>query len=150
MRASEVIAQFIRELINETGGCADLQRNELAVRFNVVPSQINYVIGSRFTPEQGYIVESQRGGGGYVRIRRINASKSGVVMHVVNSIGTVMDAATAGIFLKNMQENDILTREQARLIAAAVSDKVMPGISPKQRDTVRASIFKQMLLCTIL
>lgn len=150
MRASELIARFIRELINETGGCVDLQRNELAMRFNVVPSQINYVISSRFTPEQGYIVESQRGGGGYVRIRRINTSKSGAVMHVVNHIGQSMDAVTASIFLENMQENDILTREQARLIAAAVSDKAMPGLSPKQRDVVRASIFKQMLLCTIL
>lgn len=149
MRASELIAKFIRELINETG-CADLRRNELALRFNVVPSQINYVIDSRFTPEQGYLVESQRGGGGYVRIRRIDTSKSGVVMHVVNNIGSAIDAAAAGIFLKNMQASDILTREQARLIAVAVSDKVMPGLTPSQRNTVRACILKQMLLCTIL
>lgn len=149
MRASELIAEFIRELIEETG-CADLRRNELALQFNVVPSQINYVIDSRFTPEQGYIVESQRGGGGYVRIRRIDASKSGVIMHIVNNIGDSIDAATACIFLKNMLAGDMLTREQAKLMTAALSDKVMPGITQSERNAIRAAILKQMLLCTIL
>jgi transcriptional regulator CtsR len=68
MGISDIIANFILEEISEAEGTAELQRAELAQRFNCVPSQINYVISTRFSPEHGYIVESRRGGNGYIRI----------------------------------------------------------------------------------
>ena len=70
MGISDIIAAFIRESLEETDGVLELQRSDLAERFNCVPSQINYVMSTRFSPEHGYIVESRRGGGGYIRIRR--------------------------------------------------------------------------------
>ena len=65
MRMSDLVAQYILEMLEEQDGSAEIKRNELAGNLGCVPSQINYVITSRFTPEQGYIVESRRGGGGY-------------------------------------------------------------------------------------
>ena len=71
MKMSDVIADFIGEMLSDGGGVAELQRKSLADRFSCVPSQINYVIETRFTPEHGYLVESQRGGGGFIRIIRL-------------------------------------------------------------------------------
>ena len=75
MKMSDVIADFIGEMLSDNGGVAELQRKSLADRFSCVPSQINYVIETRFTPEHGYLVESQRGGGGYIRIVRLMDDK---------------------------------------------------------------------------
>ena len=83
MRISDSVANYILQMLNEEGGIAEIQRNELANTFGCVPSQINYVITSRFTPEQGYIVESRRGGGGYIRITRRRMSKFDMIMHIV-------------------------------------------------------------------
>ena len=87
MRMSDLVAQHILAMLDEQNGNAEIRRNELANDLGCVPSQINYVITSRFTPEQGYIVESRRGGGGYIRITRVNMDKSSAIMHIVNSIG---------------------------------------------------------------
>ena len=76
MGISDIIANFILEEISEAEGTAELQRAELAQRFNCVPSQINYVISTRFSPEHGYIVESRRGGNGYIRITRVYSPPS--------------------------------------------------------------------------
>lgn len=86
MNMSNEIANMILRML-ENDGFTEIQRNELAQTIGCVPSQINYVISSRFTPEHGYIVESRRGGGGYVRISRVSYDKGSALMHVVNSIG---------------------------------------------------------------
>lgn len=62
MRMSDMIEEFIKELFNEDDEYIEIQRNDLAEHFNCVPSQINYVISTRFKPSQGYYVESKRGG----------------------------------------------------------------------------------------
>ncbi len=87
MRMSDLVAQYILEMLDEQNGSAEIKRNELAGDLGCVPSQINYVITSRFTPEQGYIVESRRGGGGYIRISRVKMDRGTTVMHIVNSVG---------------------------------------------------------------
>ena len=86
MRLSDLIEDFIKEML-ENDDEAIIQRNDLAGKFNCVPSQINYVISTRFTPTQGYYVESQRGGGGYIKIEKVNVTKSSYLMHIINSIG---------------------------------------------------------------
>ena len=83
---SNEIANMILRML-EQDGSTEIQRNDFAQRFGCVPSQINYVISSRFTPEHGYIVESRRGGGGYVKISRVSYDKGTALMHVINSIG---------------------------------------------------------------
>ena len=91
MRMSDLVAQYILEMLEEQNGSAEIQRNELAGNLGCVPSQINYVITSRFTPEQGYIVESRRGGGGFIRISRVKMDKGTALMHIVNSVGERLD-----------------------------------------------------------
>ena len=87
MGISDVIASFIQSALDETDGVLELQRSDLAQRFNCVPSQINYVMSTRFSPEHGYIVESRRGGNGYIRITRVRTDRKTLLMHVINSIG---------------------------------------------------------------
>ena len=84
---SDIIAGFIQQELDQAGGALELQRADLAQRFNCVPSQINYVMSTRFSPEHGYIVESRRGGGGYIRITRVQVDRQTLLMHVINSTG---------------------------------------------------------------
>lgn len=146
MRFSDTIAEIIRQMLSETeDGIAEIQRNELASRLGCVPSQINYVITSRFTPEHGYLVESRRGGGGYIRITRVKFAESHGLMHVINCIGDRIDSESARIFLGNLTENGLIDDRSARLMQAALSDKSYFSIPQEMRDTLRAAVFKQML-----
>lgn len=148
MRISDSVANYILELLNQAGGIAEIQRNELASFLGCVPSQINYVLTSRFTPEQGYLVESRRGGGGYIRITRLKLSKADMIMHIINGIGDSLDGASARAMLENMVQSTVLDRRSAELIAAALSEKALSAVPRELRDTVRAMICKNMLLVT--
>lgn len=145
MNLSNVIAHMISEMLEDTDEI-EIQRNTLAQRIGCVPSQINYVLSSRFTPERGYIVESKRGGGGCIRITRVSYNGDTLLMHVVNAIGNSIDDKSCNNFLVNLVYNDIISKSDAKLILAATSDTALKRIEPPQRDEVRASIFKQMLL----
>lgn len=147
MRISDVIEEFIKEMLTEDDS-AIIQRNDLAEHFNCVPSQINYVISTRFTPVQGYYVESQRGGGGYIKIHKVNVTQSDYIMHIINSIGDRITSKEADIFLKNMVDNNILSVEQETLIRSAINDKTL-SIAQEQKDKLRANIFKSMLITLV-
>lgn len=146
MRMSDLVAQYITQMLDEQNGSAEIQRNELAGNLGCVPSQINYVITSRFTPEQGYIVESRRGGGGYIRISRVKMDRGTAIMHIINSVGASLDKATAEVMLNNMLQRNMLRLQSAKLIAAALSDRTLSQVEQDKRDTVRADLFKNMLL----
>lgn len=148
MRLSDMLTEYIMEMLSDTGD-AEIKRNELANHFGCVPSQINYVLTSRFTPEQGYIVESRRGGGGYIRITRINTDNKTSLMHVVNSVGNSLDRMTAEVMIKNLLAVGVIDESTARLLASALSDRALSPVSPQGRDIVRASIFKNMILTLI-
>ncbi len=149
MRMSDIVAKYILEMLDESDGNAEIQRNELASNLGCVPSQINYVITSRFTPEQGYIVESRRGGGGYIRITRINTGPTNAIMHIVNSIGKRLDKVSAEIMINNMHSRSIINEETARLLASAMSERSYLDIPQQYRDYLRASLFKNMLLTLV-
>lgn len=148
MRISDSVAKYILDLLNQENGTAEIQRNELANYLGCVPSQINYVLTSRFTPEQGYIVESRRGGGGYIRITRMRLSKSDMIMHIVNSVGDSLDAATARAMTGNLLQNGMLDTASANLIQSACSEHTLAAVPKEIRDTVRATVYKNMLLAT--
>ena len=148
MRMSDMIEDFIRQLISAEG-MAEIQRNELAGRLGCVPSQINYVITSRFTPEQGYIVESRRGGGGYIRIRRVRFDRGQMLMHLVNSVGDAIDAETARVWIAPLAGDGIIGEEAARLMGAAVSEKVFSGEPPERRAALRACLLKPMMVALL-
>jgi len=145
---SDIIAGFIDEMLSDTGGTAELRRAELASRFKCVPSQINYVISTRFSPEHGYIVESRRGGGGYIRIRRIVMESEMLIMHTVNAIGERVDPNSAAALVANLRQNDAISDEESSLIMSAIGTNALRPARPIERDALRASILKQMLMHT--
>lgn len=150
MRLSDLISQTILGMLAESeSGAAEIKRNDFANKVGCVPSQINYVLSSRFTPENGYIVESRRGGGGYIRITRINLDRSSAIMHIVNSIGNEISVNAARIILENLYEQNVINADQNVLINTAVSDKCYADIPPIIRNALRATIFKNMLIACI-
>ena len=146
MATSDLIARFILDALDEANGIAELQRSTLAEQFSCVPSQINYVISTRFSPERGYIVESRRGGGGYIRITRVHAEPQQLIMHTVNAVGDELDGHTASAFVSNLVDAGALDLQKARLILAAVGNNALRPVPAPQRDAARASIFKHMLV----
>lgn len=146
MRISDEVAKYLLELLEESQGDIQIQRNELANNIGCVPSQINYVITSRFTPEHGYIVESRRGGGGYIRITRIKTEKSTAIMNIINSIGSKLDALSAEMIIKSLIQRGIISENASKLMLSAVSDRVYADIPVNLRCILRASILKNMLL----
>lgn len=127
----------------------EFQRNILAQSVGCVPSQINYVLSSRFTPERGYIVESRRGGGGCVRITRVSYDKNTLLMSVINSIGSYISENTANDHIINIMHHQLISHRDAAIISAALSDSNFKGLPAEIRDMVRACIFKQTLLSII-
>ena len=147
MATSDLIAEFImRAIEGSDSGFAELQRSALAEMFSCVPSQINYVISTRFSPERGYVVESRRGGGGYIRISRVRHSPKALLMHTVNAIGDRLDKDSAGAFVSNILETGMIDRQTAKVLLAAVGDNALRPLAPGDRDTLRASILKYMLV----
>lgn len=146
MRISDSVANYILQLLNEADGIAEIQRNELAGFLGCVPSQINYVLTSRFTPEHGYLVESRRGGGGYIRITRLQISSPDMIMHIINTVGNTLDAGTARAMTENMLQNGVLNRETAELLKAAISESALSVLPRELRNEARASIYKNMLI----
>ena len=149
MRISDIIAGFIDDMLSETGGTAELQRAELANRFNCVPSQINYVISTRFSPEHGYIVESRRGGGGYIRITRVELEPEMLIMHTVNAIGERVDINTAIAMVANLRQGDAISEMEAKLLLTAIGNNALRPAAPEVRDILRASILKQLLVAAL-
>lgn len=149
MSISDIVANYLLRIIDDSNGDAEIQRNELANIIGCVPSQINYVITSRFTPEHGYMVESKRGGGGYIRITRIKTDKTSAFMHIINSVGDHIDASATGIMLENMLHRDMISKEIYRLMLCALANRSYVNVPIEIRDSLRANILKNMLLTLI-
>lgn len=149
MKISDVIENFIKEMMDQAEGEANFHRNELAEKFHCVPSQINYVINSRFTSDHGYIVESKRGGGGSVTIRRVSMDRPGYLMHIVSSVGNAISQRLAFAFIQNFLDYGAISQKEANLMAAAISDNVLRELKQPLQDKTRASILKNMIVSII-
>ena len=146
MKISDSIENFIREMLGSENS-VELKRNELASYFNCVPSQINYVIQTRFTTERGYIVESRRGGGGHIKITRMSFDKNQMLEHVLSSVGSSVDVMTVEAILNNLYVNGVIDSSAAKLIMTACSNNALSPISDGAlKNKVRANIFKNLLL----
>ena len=146
MLISDYIAKIIEEMLDESGGIAEVRRNDLAARIGCVPSQINYVITSRFTPERGYIIESRRGGGGYIRIERAKMTENEYLMHFFHAIGQTLDSAEAKAYVTNLLDNEVITEREAAVINSAVTGNALDKISQDLRNVVRADIMRHVLM----
>ncbi len=144
MRMSDIIEEFIKELFDEEKEI-EIQRNDLAQKFNCVPSQINYVISTRFKPSQGYYVESRRGGGGHITIRKVNNTKSDYLMHIIKNIGNTISSIEAEVLISDFLTYDLVNTKEAKILRVATSDNVLE-LPKEYRDKVRANILKNILL----
>ncbi len=144
---TEQIAEIIERMLKESGGELELQRNKLANTVGCVPSQINYVITSRFNTNRGYIVESKRGGGGYVKITKVNFDNSAaMLMHSLAAVGESIDAQSAKAILISLYDADIITERELKLIYSVINDRALSLSDANYRDALRADIIKSFIL----
>ncbi len=146
MGISDRIESFIIELLKNDDNLVEIGRNELASIFNCVPSQINYVISTRFSPERGYIVESRRGGGGFLKIKRVEAEDD--LIHTISLVGNEIDYNNAKSLIGYLYSKDVLSKKEAELILTAVSENSLSD-SGRENKKVRAKILKNVLLNNI-
>ena len=148
MKLSDAIADMILNMFDDNTSTIQIQRNDLAQQLGCVPSQINYVITSRFTPEQGYRIESRRSGGGYIMITRA-ATKENALMSLVNSIGNSIDEKSAKANIYNLHYQGLLSDKAGRIMMSVVSDNNFKGVETEIKNQIRASLLKQMLLAYV-
>ena len=145
MGISDIIAEFIRAEL-EDSDVLELQRSDLAERFHCVPSQINYVMSTRFSPEHGYIVESRRGGGGYIRISRVRVDRPTLLMHSINSIGQEIDLPSALAIVENLEGADAISQDTANILRLVLGDTALRTVPRVARDALRADLMRQVLI----
>jgi len=144
---SDIIEKHIKIILHESSeSIIEIQRNDLADRFQCVPSQINYVISTRFTLEKGYLVQSKRGGGGYIRIQRvILPTKVALHTHIIQTVGEKMDQNSAEGLVYQLEEAKLITPREANLFRAVICREVLSFHLPV-RDEIRARLMKAMLI----
>ena len=144
MKVSDVIEQFIIELLGDEVS-ADINRNELASYFFFSPSHINYVLHTRFTVDRGYQVESQRGGGGYIRIERICADKQPYLYALLDSTKEPMSYTRVQQLAENLVSQEFMSGQEADILLASTSDKAL--VAPANlADTLRSNIIRETVL----
>ena len=146
MLISDSIAAFIDEMLNDCGGTLEIKRNDLAKRLGCVPSQINYVVASRFTPEKGYIIESRRGGGGYIRIVRRVLDEKDLLRSVFSSLGATLGEKEMFSILEALYAADIITAREMRYTSTMLSQNALATVPREIQDTMRAASFRNLLL----
>lgn len=143
---TDSIEEFIKSLLEEGQEQVDVQRNELAQYFRCAPSQITYVLSTRFTPDHGYVIESRRGGGGYIRIVRLRESPGSNLMYLINQrIGNSISRHDCEAIISQLFENDVITQNEAGLMRAAISAEAI-NLPVAFKDSLRASTLRAMLL----
>lgn len=144
MNLSDLIEEFILNSFEDD--FVQLSRNEMAKYFDVSPSQINYVISTRFTASKGYDIESKRGGDGYIKIYRLDENKNEYIAELLKSDYTKsLDEFTANQLLSNMQSRLFINEDEYNLMKVILSSKSLK--SPINiENTIRANIFKQFLI----
>ena len=144
-RLSDIIEDFIKSLLSESEGQLELQRNELADYFECAPSQINYVLATRFSVNQGYYIESRRGGGGFIRIVRLDVDKDDYLLYLLTEgIGSKLSEKNALQIIQRMADQRYISQKTAYLMKSAVTDKAI-AIPSTLKDGIRASILKSMI-----
>lgn len=147
---SDLIERYLKQLLADSiHDYIEIQRNELANRFNCVPSQINYVLTTRFSTGRGYIVESRRGGGGFIRIVKLPLDQRvDLILNISNLIGDSVSQNDASGLIRRMLEEELITRREARLMHAAVGGNTI-RLNMPARDRLRAVILKAMVIAVL-
>ena len=145
-RISDIIAQFINEMIeDEKNKEVIIQRNELADKFNCAPSQINYVLTTRFTTEKGYLIESRRGGGGYIIIKRVEYNNKEKQLDAINkAIGESLTYSAALLLLEHLYETNLITKRELEIVKISINDRTLSNAEDKNK--LRAEILKGIIM----
>lgn len=145
---TNIIERFLKELLEQTdNGIIEIQRNELAEEFECAPSQINYVLTTRFTPYMGYYIESKRGGGGYIKIRKVDINSNEDINNIIiDTIGESITKSKAYHIIDGFEEENIISKRERDIIKAAIGDRAIINIDYNYRNKLRADILKNILL----
>jgi transcriptional regulator CtsR len=144
-RLSDLIEVFIKDMLRDSGSRdIEIQRNELANYFECAPSQINYVLTTRFPLERGYIIESRRGGGGSIRIIRIKHNEEDLVSNILLAVGNGISKMKADALIDTLLERKLIKRRESEIMKAALKDRTLT-FAGENRNRVRAEIIKSML-----
>ncbi|CAM5778679.1 MULTISPECIES: CtsR family transcriptional regulator [Brevibacillus] len=149
---SDIIEQHLKRILTESpDGSIEIQRSELADIFQCVPSQINYVINTRFTVEKGYVVESKRGGGGYIRIRKVQIVSKAKLQELLTEelIGESITQGVGYAIIDRLLEEKLVSQREAALMKIATSRSVLL-VDAELRDRLRATMLKQMIATILL
>lgn len=146
---SNVIESFIKNLLVDAEGTIEIQRNELAEYFECAPSQINYVLTTRFTPYKGYYIESRRGGGGYIKIIKVSIDEYKDINNIiVNTIGDSITKGKAYDIINALRDEEIIEERESNIIKAAIGDRAL-SCDNNIRNSLRADILKNILLILV-
>lgn len=150
-KLSDLIENFIKQMLEvNDDNCVVIQRNELANYFNCAPSQINYVLETRFTYEKGYYIESRRGGGGYVRIFKAGVDEDHYLSRMLSQkMGDSMGQQVAYAYIDGLREQNIIDEKSHNILKNIVADKTLMDIEEPMRNKVRADIIKSIFLTLI-
>lgn len=141
---SDLIENYLKKVLhkNET---VEIRRSEIADQFNCVPSQINYVINTRFTIQQGYVVESKRGGGGYIRIMKVNLVDE---MDILNELGNLipeeLSEREGNHLLQNLYENELISKREAQMMSLMMEKDTFPS-NVKNAAEIRSNMMKKLI-----
>lgn len=146
-KLSNIIEDFIKKLLEDTNnGVIEIQRNELAQYFDCAPSQINYVLTTRFSSDRGYYIESRRGGGGYIKIIKVNINRDKYIQNLIlNIIGESITKSKAYDIIESFLEEDIITEREGSIMKVVLADRTLDNVNC-DKNVVRADILKNMLL----
>ncbi len=144
---SNIIEEFIKELFKETKeGIIEIQRNELAAHFDCAPSQINYVLTTRFTPYKGYYIESRRGGGGYIRIEKVSIKEDENIRGlIIDTIGDSITKYKSYNIVEGLVDEEVITKREGEIIKVVLGDSALASVTV-ERNRLRADILKNLLL----
>ena len=148
---SDIIEEFLKELLEANNhGAVEIQRNILAQQFDCSPSQINYVLSTRFNNDRGYIVESRRGGGGYIRIFKVHSSMEGELERILNeSIGESITLNKSSDLLFALEDRGVISQREMKIMQSVLSDRSLNNISYDYRNIIRANLLKEMILASV-
>jgi transcriptional regulator of stress and heat shock response len=143
---SDIIEEYLKGVLETSEEeILEIKRSEIANKFQCVPSQINYVINTRFTLERGYVVESKRGGGGFIRIIKVRPNQhTNLIDHIISLIGHSLPQSTAVDIIERLFEEEVISEREAKLMAS-VMDRNTISIQLPERDRLRARLLKNML-----
>lgn len=140
------IERFLKAMLEEsTDGMLEIGRNDLAMQFDCAPSQINYVLSTRFTPHNGYLIESKRGGNGFIKIITI-VEEDNYLSYLVKNLNKQMTEANADTLFVDLYNRKYLSKNEFLMSKYTTSDRALAGVDSNSRNSVRSDIIKNILL----